>query len=213
MLRHQIISFITSRGKPQKTQPNGLSPSLPLELIYKLVDDHVSPSNDLRTARALALTCKALAGYCRPLLFRVVHLEYYRPPFVGPHLLTSEFPCKGKPDRFLQVARSHPDVLHHIHHLSLHFDAESAARRDAAGQSPWELLTDLLSLTYLTQPSASQNRWELDILYTRFRKARRGQPATAFAWRSPFSSATPPAADVSHASNLPTSINSPNSHF
>ncbi|KAH6897711.1 hypothetical protein BKA70DRAFT_1406699 [Coprinopsis sp. MPI-PUGE-AT-0042] len=53
-----------------------LEASMPLELLYKIVDDHWQEltQDNGRGLRALAATCRALAAYCRPLLFHSITL-------------------------------------------------------------------------------------------------------------------------------------------
>ncbi|KAH6905554.1 hypothetical protein BKA70DRAFT_489320 [Coprinopsis sp. MPI-PUGE-AT-0042] len=56
--------------------------TIPLELLYKIVDDywHELTQDNGRGLRALAYTCRALAAYCRPLLFHSITLYALNAP-------------------------------------------------------------------------------------------------------------------------------------
>ncbi|KAH6897712.1 hypothetical protein BKA70DRAFT_1437971 [Coprinopsis sp. MPI-PUGE-AT-0042] len=77
-----------------------LEATMPLELLFKIVDDYgpeLTQDNG-RSLRALAYTCRALAAYCRPLLFHSVTLYALNPPvlqasWLGPTTRSEQFSC------------------------------------------------------------------------------------------------------------------------
>ncbi|KAH6897695.1 hypothetical protein BKA70DRAFT_747785 [Coprinopsis sp. MPI-PUGE-AT-0042] len=69
---------------PERKEPpiSTLGVPMPLELLYKIVDDHRQElaQDNGRDLRTLAYTCRALAAYCRPLLFQLMSLyDVYMP--------------------------------------------------------------------------------------------------------------------------------------
>ncbi|KAH6888809.1 hypothetical protein BKA70DRAFT_58018 [Coprinopsis sp. MPI-PUGE-AT-0042] len=54
--------------------PSSTSPQLPLEVIFKIIDEHFTQTciSDVKHLCRLSLVCRALAWYCRPILFRSI---------------------------------------------------------------------------------------------------------------------------------------------
>ncbi|KAH6897689.1 hypothetical protein BKA70DRAFT_1528200 [Coprinopsis sp. MPI-PUGE-AT-0042] len=89
------------------TQQPESPPRIPLELIYMIIDDHrliLRRDNSSYGLLSLAHSCRALADYCRPLIFQsiTIHGQDRLPPIPIP---TGTF---GKAERFtrLMTARS-----------------------------------------------------------------------------------------------------------
>lgn len=65
----------TRRRRGNGTQPDL---TLPMELICAIIDDYFSPicrHCDKKDLKSLALTCHALASYCRPMIWRFVRVS------------------------------------------------------------------------------------------------------------------------------------------
>ncbi|KAH6897722.1 hypothetical protein BKA70DRAFT_1315553, partial [Coprinopsis sp. MPI-PUGE-AT-0042] len=73
-----------SHQEVKETKHVVLEATMPLDLLFKIVDDYgpeLTQDNG-RGLRALAYTCRALAAYCRPLLFHSVTLYALNPPIL-----------------------------------------------------------------------------------------------------------------------------------
>jgi hypothetical protein len=162
MTYRRVLSFSTLRDTRKALLPwttrntnttTELYPRIPFELIYKLVDDYITPAKDVRTARAMAMTCRTLAAYCRALSFRSIHLEYSHESRYHPPLSRTEFPSQGRPHRFLRVIQASPRLLDYIQTLSFHYEKPRmpALRKSIAidpSISQRKALNDALSLAY-----------------------------------------------------------------
>ncbi|KAH6897698.1 hypothetical protein BKA70DRAFT_1315466 [Coprinopsis sp. MPI-PUGE-AT-0042] len=103
--------------KKEDTFHGMLEASLPLELIYKIVDDHWHEliQDNGRNLRALAHTCRAFAAYCRPYLFHSITLYSLdatipATPWLGP--IT-------RPARFSQLVRAYPSSAELVKELRI----------------------------------------------------------------------------------------------
>jgi hypothetical protein len=76
--------------------------SLPLEVIQKIIDDHLSDPRDSSALWNLALTCHSMAAYCRPVLYRILKLTIN--VSTGP----------------LQINSFPPAAWEHVQELALH---------------------------------------------------------------------------------------------
>jgi hypothetical protein len=75
--REPMPSWLTVwRFHPSIIPPLSQLPHLPLEIIYKIIDEHFISKHDtdLQAIRTLSLVCCELARYCRPALFRCVNV-------------------------------------------------------------------------------------------------------------------------------------------
>ncbi|KAH6897728.1 hypothetical protein BKA70DRAFT_1315595 [Coprinopsis sp. MPI-PUGE-AT-0042] len=89
-----------SHREVKETQHVVFEATIPLELLFKIVDDYgpeLTQDNG-RGLRALAYTCRALAAYCRPLLFHSITLYALNAPipptsWSGPITRSKQFSC------------------------------------------------------------------------------------------------------------------------
>ncbi|KAH6897692.1 hypothetical protein BKA70DRAFT_1315456 [Coprinopsis sp. MPI-PUGE-AT-0042] len=102
---------MSSKVQNSAVHRGSLTPAIPLELIYKIVDDHwqlLAQDNGRQGLRAVAYTCQSLASYCRPYLYRSVTLYDLKaplPPVTWSGVIT-------KPDRFSALVQQYPSISH-----------------------------------------------------------------------------------------------------
>jgi hypothetical protein len=114
------------------------SPNLPWEILYKVVDEYFADVSRLERhvgLTSIALTCHALASYCRRLVFHSV--------CVGSTISRPDY-RQHSPKIFTSLARRSPEVLGMIRDLSLQFGGHAFPLK----KSEWMMWTPILNTSF-----------------------------------------------------------------
>lgn len=106
-----------SRQKEKNNLHGMLEARLPLELIYKIIDDYGREllEDNAHDLRALAYTCRAIAAYCRPHILHTVTLYGIQTTIPSASSLGST----TRPDGFARLLGAYPSVAQQVKTLRI----------------------------------------------------------------------------------------------
>ncbi|KAH6915762.1 hypothetical protein BKA70DRAFT_1253712 [Coprinopsis sp. MPI-PUGE-AT-0042] len=127
MLRTLKARFSKHGDKRRGAASSLQAPNLPFEILFIIIDEYLvegTPAS-MRNLTAVGRTCRALASYCRILLFRSTEVRSQSAKE------RRQDHRKKTPTQFVALARRYPSVLDFIQSLSLCFNqGDSPGRRD-----------------------------------------------------------------------------------
>ncbi|KAH6905795.1 hypothetical protein BKA70DRAFT_1291097, partial [Coprinopsis sp. MPI-PUGE-AT-0042] len=132
------VAKLLRPNKSGKAQSSLQEPNLPWEIVFNIVDEYFAEASKLDRyigLTSIALTCHALAAYCRPLVFHSV--------CVGSATSRSDY-HQHSPRALGTLTRRSPEVLGMVRRLSLQFGGPLCSLKKAE----WRMWTPILTALF-----------------------------------------------------------------